>query len=91
MERVENAPPLARPRRDLVELALQLRRERVVEEIAEVAHQPRHRSIAQRGRDQVAPARLHVSALEQHVDGLCVGRRPADAALLELADQRRPA
>ena len=75
--------------RDGVEVVLHARGEVEVDQIGEVLLQQLHHRERGEGRHQRVALLDHVLALLDGLDDRGVGRRPADAAGLELLDQRR--
>src|SRR5262245_31145096 len=89
VELTDEVEPLALAARNLVEVLLHLRRERDVDEVAEVpAEQARHRKRREAGNQRLALAE-HIAAPLDRPNRRGVGRRPADAETLERSEERR--
>ena len=88
-ELAQQRDPLALAAGDLVELLLHARREREVHVLAEVVDEQVGDDLADLLGVQAALLDADVAAVDDRRDRRRVGRRPADAVLLERLDQGR--
>ena len=89
VEAVQQRMHACTPGGDLVELLLQLGPEPHVSDLREMLPQPRADQPPQRRHDEHAAVEQHVTALDQRLERVRIGRRATDAGRLQLGHQRR--